>query len=110
MPTLRPIGNRVDGLANFEVLDPQVHQRGLKAVIGAADLDACSGQVNIAQEVGKLNARQAEFDTLFKANVCVDSAITFSNGQTWHVPGGSKPSSRSYTRTKDAPMLDPASM
>ena len=64
MPTLRPIRNRVDGLANFEVLDPQVHQRGLKAVIGAADLDACFGQVNFAQEVGKLNARQAELEGL----------------------------------------------
>ena len=56
--------DRVDGLANFEVLDPQVHRRGLKAVIGAADLDACFGQVNFAQEVGKLNARQAELEGL----------------------------------------------
>ena len=58
-------------------------QKGLKAVIGAADLEACAGHVNFAQDAGKLNARQAEFDTLFKANVCVDSAITFFNGQTW---------------------------
>ena len=85
-------------------------QKGLKAVIGAADLEACAGHVNFAQDAGKLNARQAKFDTLFKANVCVDSAITFFNGQTWHVPGGSKPSSKSYTRTKYAPMLDPAPM
>jgi len=83
-------------------------QKGLKAVIGVADLDACSGQVNFAQDVGKLNARQAEFDALSKANACVDSAITFFNGQTWRVPGGSKPSSKSYTRTKYAPMLDPS--
>ena len=34
--------------------------REVKAVIGAADSDACFGPVNFAQEVGKFNARQAE--------------------------------------------------
>ena len=46
MPALRPSRNRVDGLANFEGLIPKSMQKGLKAVIGAADLDACSGKVN----------------------------------------------------------------
>ena len=36
----------MDGLANFEGLIPKSMQKGLKAVIGAADLDACSGKVN----------------------------------------------------------------
>ena len=55
---------KVDGLANFEVLDPQVHQRDGKAVISATGLEAGFGQVNFAQEVGKLNTRQAELEGL----------------------------------------------
>ena len=33
MPTLRPSRNRVDGLANFKVLDPKSMQKGLQAVL-----------------------------------------------------------------------------
>ena len=40
--------------------------REVKAVIGAADSDACFGPFNLAQEVGKLTARQAEFEGLLR--------------------------------------------
>lgn len=83
--------------------------KGLKGNIDNADLDACSGQVDFAQEVGKLNLRQKELFTLSNANTCSDSPITFFNGQTWNVPAGDKPSSKSYTRTKFSPQLDPTS-
>merc|ERR1712129_637732 len=83
--------------------------KGLKGNLDNADLDACSGQVNFAQEVGKLNLRQKELLTLSSANTCADSPITFFNGQTWNVPAGAKPSSKSYTRTKFSPQLDPTS-
>jgi hypothetical protein len=82
--------------------------KSLKAAVDVADLDACSGQVNFSQDVGKLNTRQAEFDALSKTNACADAAIAFYNAQTWRVPAGVKPSSTSYTRTEFAPMLDPS--
>ena len=63
MPTLRPSRNRVYGLANFKVLDPQVHAEGFAGSVGAADLEACSGQVNLAQEVGRSNAKRGEICT-----------------------------------------------
>merc|ERR1719367_2679198 len=83
--------------------------KGLKGNVDEADLDACSGQVDFKQEVGTLNLREAEFDALSKTNACGDGPITFFNGQTWNVPTGDKPPSKSYTRTKFTPQLDPTS-
>jgi len=84
-------------------------QKGLDGAVAGADLDACVAQVNFAKDVGKLNTRQAEFDTLSKSNACVDGLVTFFNGLTWSVPAGDKPSSKSYTRTQFKPQLDPTS-
>jgi hypothetical protein len=84
-------------------------QKGLNGAVAGADLDACSGQVDFAKDVGKLNTRQAELDKLSKGNICADGLITFFNGQTWSIPAGAKPSSKSYTRTKFTPQLDPTS-
>jgi len=84
-------------------------QKGLNGAVAGADLDACAAQVNFGQDVGKLNTKQAEFDTLSKANACADGPITFFNGETWNVPAGAKPSSKSYTKAKFTPQLDPTS-
>jgi len=84
-------------------------QKGLNGALAGADLDACAAKVNFGQEVGKLNRRQAEFDTLSKANTCAAGPITFFNGETWNVPVGDKPSSKSYTKAKFTPQLKPAS-
>jgi len=83
--------------------------KGLKENVDDADLTACSGQVDFAQEVGKLDLRQKELFSLSNANTCADSPITFFNGQKWNVPAGEKPSSKSYTRTKFSPQLNPTS-
>merc|ERR1712129_364391 len=82
-------------------------EKGLNTAVAGADLDACSSQVSFAKDVGKLNLRQAELDKLAKTNACADGLITFFNGQTWIVPPGAKPASKSYTRTKFTPQLDP---
>ena len=84
-------------------------QRGLDGAVAGADLDACAAQVNFAQDVVKLNTKQAEFTKLSRTNACVNGVISFFNGQTWNVPAGAKPSSKSYTRTKFSPQLDPTS-
>merc|ERR1719203_124470 len=84
-------------------------KKGLNGALAVGDLDACSGQVDFAQDVGKLNTRQAEFDTLSKANACADGSITFFNGKTWNVPSGDRPSSKSYTEAEFTPQLDPSS-
>jgi len=84
-------------------------QKGLNGAVAGADLDACAAQVNFGQDVGKLNTKQAEFDILSKANACANGPITFFNGETWNVPAGAKPSSKSYTKAKFTPQLDPTS-
>jgi len=82
-------------------------QKGLSGAVVGADLDACAAQVNFGQDVGKLNTRQTNFDSLSKTNACANGAITFFNGETWNVPAGDKPPSKSYTKTKFTPQLDP---
>jgi hypothetical protein len=82
-------------------------QKGLNGAVAGADLDACAAQVNFGQDVGKLNTKQAEFDTVSKVNACADGPITFFNGETWNIPSGAKPPSSSYTKTAFTPQLDP---
>jgi len=84
-------------------------EKGLDGAVAGADLDACAGQVNFAQDVGKLNTRQAEFSKLSGANACVSADIKFSEGFTWNVPPGAKPASKQYTRARFEPQLDPSS-
>jgi len=83
-------------------------QKGLDVAVSGADLDACAAQVNFAQDVVKLNTKQAELTKLSRTNACVNGVISFFNGQKWNVPAGAKPSSKSYTRTKFTPQLDPS--
>jgi len=84
-------------------------QKGLNGAVAGADLDACAAQVDFDQDVGKLNTRQTEFDTLSGANACAAGAITFYNGKTWNVPQGAKPASKSYTQAPFTPQLNPTS-
>lgn len=83
-------------------------QKGLNAALGEGDLEACSGEVNFNQDVGRLNTHQADFETLSKANICADGPISFFNGKAWRIPAGDKPASKSYTTVDFAPQLDPS--
>merc|ERR1719319_1091134 len=83
-------------------------QKGLGETVAGADLDACAAQVNFAQDVGKLNTHQPEFAKLSRTNACTNGVISFFNGQTWNIPAGAKPPSKSYTRTKFTPQFDPS--
>ena len=85
----------------------QAMQKGIDGAFAGANLDACAGKVGFNKDVGKLNTRQAESTKLSRTNACVNRAISFLNGQTWNVPAGAKPSSKSYTRSKSTPQLDP---
>jgi len=84
-------------------------QKGLDGAVAGAHLDACAAEVDFNKDVGKLNTRQAELAKLSRTNACAKGVISFFNGQTWNIPAGSKPSSKSYNRSKFTPQLDPTS-
>ena len=77
MPTLRPSRNRVDGLADFKVLDPQDHAEGFGDSYFCGCFGACPGLVNFAHEVDSLNPRQAEIDTQSKIHAHGPSSLVW---------------------------------
>ena len=66
-------------------------QKGLDVAVAGADLDACAAQVNFAQDVVKLNTKQAELDRIPR--------VTRMTSRSWSETG---PTSRSRTSSSCA--------